>query len=100
MDAVKVVACTILVALSAAGIVPLVRQIPYIRVKMFAGVKPWVCDLCMSFWSTLLSAVCWYLFYSVPLISFVPAFSLTFLVVRKNSDPVGLPPPMLQDMDD
>ncbi len=87
---------------TAAGIVPLVRQISYVKGWMLAGIKPWVCDLCMSFWSTLISSVFWSLYFHTTIISAVPSFAITFLIVRKNSEPMGPPPslPDLKDMDD
>ena len=46
----------ILAAATAVGAAVAVRQAPFIRRWDELGVKPWACDLCMSFWLTL--AVC------------------------------------------
>lgn len=89
---------TLIVAASAASLVPLIRQIPYVQRKMLEGVKPWVCDLCMSFWSTLLFALVWSTQGS-PRVSAIPAFAIAFLIVRKNGDPTG-PSPSLTDLKD
>lgn len=88
-----------IVATSAAGVVPLVRQIPEVHQRMLEGIKPWVCDLCMSFWATLFATLFWWCWMNAPLVSIVPAFALTFFLVRKNSDPVG-PAPTLPELED
>lgn len=45
-----------LAAATAVGFVIALRQAPHVRDLNERGVKPWACDLCMSFWSTL--AIC------------------------------------------
>lgn len=42
-----------LTAATAVGFAVAVRQAPVIRGWNERGVKPWACDLCMSFWTTL-----------------------------------------------
>lgn len=99
MSGVDFASMVLIVAASAAGMVPMVRLIPEVRQWMFEGVKPWVCDLCMSFWATVLATLFWWCWMNVPLVSVVPAFALTFLIVRKNSDPIG-PAPSLPELED
>ncbi len=42
---------------TAVGTTEAIRQAPYIRDLNERGVKPWACDLCMSFWVTLIVAL-------------------------------------------
>lgn len=48
--AAAVIESLVLVALFAAGTTLVVRALPVIRGEVFRGVKPWACDLCMSWW--------------------------------------------------
>lgn len=90
---------SILVALTAAGLVPVVRQVPAVQDWMFKGIKPWVCDLCMSFWGTVVATAFWWLWSDAPTEAMLPAFALTFYIVRKNGDPTG-PAPSLPELED
>ncbi len=39
------------VALTAPGFIVALRALPTIERRMMAGLKPWACDVCMSFWT-------------------------------------------------
>lgn len=97
-DLTTLLVTAILIGLSAAAIPPFVRAIPLVQVWMMQGRKPWVCDLCMSFWSTLLASgvAC---FMGAPAVAGIPAWAVTFFIVRKNSDPIGPPPGMPELVD-
>lgn len=41
----------VFVALTAPGVIVAIRALPWVERKMMAGVKPWACDICMSFWT-------------------------------------------------
>ena len=43
----------ILTAATAVGMAEALRQAPLVRRWNEDGVKPWACDLCMTFWLTL-----------------------------------------------
>jgi hypothetical protein len=45
----------VLVALFAAGLTHIFRALPPFRGWVFRGVKPWACDLCMSWWGAVLA---------------------------------------------
>ena len=47
------IAHSLWLACSAAAIVLILRAFSAIQRRVVAGLKPWSCDLCMSFWSTL-----------------------------------------------
>lgn len=88
-NAVTLLTWTAIVALTAAGLIQLVRQIPWVDRQMLAGRKPWVCDLCMSWWSALLGTTFWLLLDGAPWRASIPAFALTMLVVRSLGAPVS-----------
>lgn len=92
--AFSILAWAAVIASTAAGCVQLVRLIPWVGRQMMAGKKPWVCDLCMSFWSTLLADgfwTVWQLAYDRQLyLSAVPAFALTLLLTRALGEPTSV----------
>ena len=81
----------VLVGMSAAAIPPIVRALPPIQEWTQRGIKPWACDLCMSFWSTVVMTAVWCALGVLP-IAGLPAFVVTFAIVRFNSEPIGPPP--------
>lgn len=87
----------ILVALTAGGLIQLARQLPWVDAQMMAGKKPWVCDLCMSWWTSLLSTLGWILLDNAPWRAHLPAFALTMLVTHLLGKPTSEyePPPEL-----
>lgn len=78
----ETVAATVLIALSAAGLIQLLRQIPWVQRQMLAGHKPWVCDLCMSWWTSLIAGAAWCFLDGTPGKAIFPAFALTLLVTH------------------
>ena len=87
------------VGMSGAAVPPIVRALPFVVPWLERGVKPWACDLCMSFWSTILAGGLWAAL-GVPIVAALPAFVVTFFIVRRNSDPLHLPPmPELVDIE-
>jgi len=87
-----------LIGMSAAAIPPIVRALPPFAGWTQQGIKPWACDLCMSFWSTVIASLVW-VGLGAPWPGSLAAFVVTFAITRHNSEPIGLPPgfPELQD---
>lgn len=83
--------------LGAVGLTLVIRAIPPFSGWNERGVKPWACDLCMSFW---MSALC--LFIGAlsgkvdPLDAFyvwMPSFVLAYGAIQRiNPPPMGGPP--------
>ncbi len=48
---------SILAGVTSVGTIVALREAPFVRDWNEAGIKPWACDLCMSFWMTLLIVV-------------------------------------------
>lgn len=97
-DLLTVLVASVVLGMSAAAIPPIVRTLPFVQAWVLRGVKPWACDLCMSFWSTALTTAFWAAL-DVPALAGLPAFVVTFAIVRFNSEPIG-PPPGLPELVD
>lgn len=84
-----------MVAFGAVGLTTLIRTI--LPLRLVEGVKPWSCDLCMSWWSSLVCVVV-----AVALeygtvwdgfVTMLPAFSLAYIVQQRlHPIPDGGPP--------
>lgn len=89
---------TILVAsLGAVGLTVAIRAVPPFSRWNEKGVKPWACDLCMSFWGTLLFVVTQTVVGEGPYIesglAWMPAFALAYGIVQRIvPTPMGGPP--------
>jgi hypothetical protein len=42
--------------MTVAGAIQVIRALPVVRRWVVSGVKPWACDLCMSWWIAFLFA--------------------------------------------
>ena len=51
----EIVGAALALGLSVAGAIQVIRALPYVRGWVLRGVKPWSCDLCMSFWLSLVA---------------------------------------------
>jgi hypothetical protein len=85
-DQVLLLACMVL---ASAGLVQLVRAVPWVHARMLDGKKPWVCDACMSLWGSLLTtgAVVHY-FWSAVWWAALPVVFFACLWVTKRLNPV------------
>jgi hypothetical protein len=97
-DVLALLGAAFVIGMSAAGLPPILRALPPIRDWVMRGIKPWACDICMSFWSTLLAAAFWK-FVGLPFLAAIPAYVVTLAVVRLNSEHIG-PPPGLPELED
>lgn len=95
MNVGDLLAWSLVVGATSAGITTAVRALPPVQRWMFARVKPWACDVCMSFWTTALVGVVLsaHEHDAVLLLTCGPAYPLALLVLAKVSEPKG-PPPM------
>ena len=88
-NVVTLLSWTVIVALTASGLVQLARQVPWVDRQMMAGKKPWVCDLCMSWWTALIGTGVWMALDGAPWRAAIPAFALTMMVVRSLGAPTS-----------
>lgn len=91
----------LLVGFSTPGVVLAVRALPPVDRRVLASIKPWACDICMSFWTTgalamLVATVMkdWRL-----LLSCGPAYSISLMLIRfmTRAPEDGPLPPMVED---
>ena len=85
----------LVVGATAAGLVFAVRTLAPIARMVERGIKPWSCDVCASFWATVLCALVYAcLLWDIHLLlSAGPAYVISYGAVRTLSAPSGLPPP-------
>lgn len=86
----------LLIGLSSAGATVVIRQAPFIRGWTAANVKPWACDICMTFWCTLIgTAVAQTVLDSRALVVWFVAYTIGKYSLRKLTDPEGVPPGLI-----
>ncbi len=79
----------ILLGMIAASAVSIFRAIPPGSGLLKTGKKPWACDVCMSFWSTLLIALITGIAWRVPLNQLwtaIPSYIVCLWLVRQTRD--------------
>lgn len=83
------------IALTVPGFVLAVRALPPVERLVFAGVKPWACDICSCFWSTVIWALiaCPAFGYEA-LAAAPPAYTVSLAVLGFLSRPTTAPPPL------
>lgn len=86
----------VFIALTVPGFVLAVRTLPWVDAKVLAGVKPWACDVCSTFWSTVIWALIGTAFFGrEALIAAPPAYTVALYVLGVMSQPPAAPPPTL-----
>lgn len=82
-------------ALTAPGIIVAVRALRWVEQKMVDGVRPWACDICMSFWTVavIVTGICGAFGWRYGLIA-GPAYSVCLLILGPLQR--SLPPPMAE----
>jgi hypothetical protein len=90
-DPFPILGWTCVIAFAAAGLVQLVRLNPWVGRQMMAGKKPWVCDLCMSWWTSILVTGLWVWNQHTLSLSYaqLPAFTLTLLITHALGTPTS-----------
>lgn len=87
----------IVAGLGAAGITLVLREQPHIARWNEAGIKPWACDLCMSFWTSLtclaVGSAVREITWVEAFMAWMPAFVVAFWVIQRvRPAPLGGPP--------
>jgi len=79
---------------TSAGITTAVRALPLVQRWMLDRVKPWACDVCMSFWTVglvTLGLAIWQQDAALVIVS-GPAYPWALWVLRKTQERHGTPP--------
>lgn len=89
------------VGLSSAGATVVIRQAPFIHGWTQKGIKPWACDICMTFWMTLIATSVLEFRGHAALLAWLASYSIGKFALRKLTDPEGVPPGLIpSDMED
>lgn len=84
------------IALTVPGFVLAVRALPWVEKRVLDGVKPWACDICSCFWSTILWALVAAAIWGYEgLIAAPPAYTASLAVLAFLERPSSPPPPLL-----
>jgi hypothetical protein len=85
---------SLFIGFSVPGFVSAFRALPSIEKLVFEGVKPWSCDICSCFWSSVI----WTLVALLAsgdlktLLAAGPGYTLSLLVLRFVQAPTTFPP--------
>lgn len=87
----------VVAALGAVGLTTVIRAVPPFARLNEHGVKPWACDLCMSFWTTALFLVVGAISNKVDAFDafflWMPSFALAYGTIQRIiPPPLGGPP--------
>ncbi len=86
---------TLIVGIAGFYLTCLLRVLPMVTKHVQQGRKPWSCNVCMAFWSTLPLAVALFLVAELPIVASAsvaaaaPGVALMLLLIR---DALMLPP--------
>ena len=85
----------VVMGLGAFWLTGVARKLPRIEVAAMAGVKPWACDACMSFWSTMmLVGLHYWLTRELAVLHYFGAAGLCMYLLETLAPPMPwLPPP-------
>ena len=85
----------IVASLGSVGLTVALRAVPPFSKWNEEGIKPWACDLCMSFWGTLLFCIVQG-FVGISfeqMLAWIPAFAVAYGIVQRiTPEPMGDPP--------
>jgi hypothetical protein len=105
---VELLAGVAMVAFGAVGLTTLVRTL--VPSRWVESTKPWSCDLCMSWWSSIVCVVVAVFFeYGTireAVVTLLPSFALAYSIQQRlhpipdGGPPMGPPPPPLVDRDE
>lgn len=97
----ELVGAALALALMTAGAIQVVRALPGVRRWVLDGVKPWSCDLCMSWWIAFLTSALASALIDVRWsLAVLPAVAISVWMTGRMKAP-GAPPemPELEDRD-
>jgi len=90
-DMLNLILTAIVIGSTAAGFALALRALPGVRGWVEAGIKPWACDICLSFWSTAVVALVYWIASGALLASVGPAYPVCLFVLRNLTEPKHVP---------
>lgn len=102
MNPVTLLLWSLGLGLTSAGFTIALRATKWVHGQVMDRVKPWACDICMSFWAVaLFTTAVGYLHGWHLVLAAGPAYPVSLWTLRKLGEPAGPPPmPELEDDDD
>ena len=95
----NVLLLAVLFGAASASLTVILRAAPFINRWTLAGIKPWVCDICMTLWTTLLIAgACYTLGEPRAALAWLPSYATGLFVLHHITGPSGPPPELPLDM--
>jgi hypothetical protein len=84
---------TLAIALTVPGFIFAVRALPWVDRQVKAAIKPWVCDICMSFWGTVIfTLLAVHLAHNLWLLLCAgPAYTLAMIILSFMERPTSMP---------
>lgn len=83
----------VFISLTVPGFVLATRALPWVDEKVLEGVKPWACDICMSFWSTVLWGLIAAIFFGRDALAAAPpSYTIALALLGFMSRPSAAPP--------
>ena len=98
----ELVGAALALGLTVAGVIQVIRALPGVRRWVLNGVKPWACDLCMSWWISFLTtgAVVGVLEDPAWTLPLFPAVTISIWITGRMKVPGAFPDlPPLEDRD-
>lgn len=95
LEVLDLLLMALLVGLSSAGLTIVVRHAPFIRGWVERGIKPWACDVCMTFWGVLIFTAALQLKEPQALWVWFVSYTIGKYSLRKLTDPEGVPPGLI-----
>jgi hypothetical protein len=95
----EILLLSLYIGLASATVNIITRSAPFVERWMLRGYRPWVCDVCMTFWTSL--GLTSYLFFfqnekQAPL-AWLPAYAIGKWALGKLSEPLSAPPALPSD---
>lgn len=84
----------LILTVAVPGFIQAARALPWVSAQVVEGVKPWVCNICMTFWSCILFAFPLLLVFGfLPvLLALAPAYTSALWLHKQVAAPDSAPP--------
>jgi len=90
----QVLTVYLILTVAVPGFIQATRALPWVSEQVLAGVKPWVCNICMTFWSCILFSLPLLLVFGfLPvLLALAPAYTSALWLHKQVAAPDSAPP--------
>ena len=90
----QALAVYLILTVAVPGFIQAARALPWVSEQVLAGVKPWACNICMTFWSCILFALPLLLVFGILPVFLVlaPAYTSALWLHKQVATPDSSPP--------